>query len=40
MSSTTRLALEQAEAEKRRRLNERIEKGEAIRLLPIVVGHP
>jgi len=40
MSSTTRLALEQAEAEKRRRLNEKIEKGEALRLLPVVVGRP
>jgi hypothetical protein len=38
--SSTRLALEQAEAEKRRRANERIEKGEAIRLQPVVVGNP
>ena len=40
MSSTTKAALEQAEAEKRRRVNERIEKGEALRLPLVVVGRP
>src|SRR5262249_45400360 len=35
-----KLALEQAEAERRRRLNERIQKGEAIRLPPVIVACP
>jgi len=35
-----KLALEQAEAERRRRLNERIQKGEAIRLPPVIVAYP
>ena len=38
--SSTREALEQAEAEKRRRVNERIEKGEAVRMPLVVVGRP
>jgi len=38
--SSTKAALEQAEAERRRRFNEKIEKGEALRLLPVVVGYP
>ena len=38
--SSIKAALEQAEAEKRRRINERIEKGEAIRLSLVVVGRP
>src|SRR5262249_49420376 len=32
-------ALEQVEAEKRHRLNEKIARGEAVRVPPIVVGH-
>src|SRR5262249_20271494 len=36
---STKLALEQAEAEKRRRINDKIAKGEAVRMPPVVVGH-
>jgi hypothetical protein len=33
-------ALEQLETERRRRIDERVEKGEAVRVPPIVVGAP
>jgi len=33
-------ALEQLESERQRRIDERIEKGEVVRVLPVVVGLP
>jgi hypothetical protein len=33
-------ALSELEAEKQRRIDEKVEKGEAVRVLPVVVGLP